>query len=266
VFSDGRVTELPAPDGRATTAVVRDGETLAVLVHDPALCGQRSLVDAVVAAARLALDNARLHAAHRAQLHELHASRARIVVAADAERRRIQRDLHDGVQHKLLAIAMLVERARRDPARLGAVASALTEVIGELRALSEGIYPPVLTEEGLAGAVERLAEGAPLPVYADVDRARLSEHVERAAYFVITEALANVYKHANASEARVRVDRGERGLVVEVSDDGVGGADPDRGTGLHGLHDRVGALNGTFRVYSVRSAGTRVVAELPCES
>jgi signal transduction histidine kinase len=279
VRSDGRAVHRLATNEGATTPVVRRGDLLAVLVHDPALLDQRPLVEAVLAASGLALDNARLLAAQRVQLKEVRASRARIVLATDAERRRIQRDLHDGVQHKLLAVSMLMERAR-DPglhpeatdgdavpaAQLATAATQLREVIGELRALSEGILPPALSEQGLAAAVEMLAERAPLPVLADVPARRWPEHLERAAYFVITETLANVYKHAGASRARVRVGGDARRLVVEVADDGVGGADLTLGTGLRGLHDRVGALNGTLQVESPPGSGTRIVAQLPCGS
>lgn len=276
---DGQAVGRPAGDGRATTPVMRRGQLLAVLVHDPVLLDQRPLVDAVLAASGLALDNARLLAAQRAQLEEVRASRARIVLATDAERRRIQRDLHDGVQHKLLGVSMLMERAR-DPgtgpgtadrgaapaAQLATAAVELREAISELRALTEGILPPALSEQGLAAAVEVLAERAPVPVLADVPMQRWPEHLERAAYFVITETLANVYKHAGASRARVRVAGDAHQLVVEVTDDGVGGVDPALGTGLRGLHDRVSALNGCLRVESPTGSGTRVVAELPCGS
>jgi signal transduction histidine kinase len=279
VRSDGRAVHRLATDDRATTPVRRHGDVLAVLVHDPALLDQRPLVDAVLAASGLALDNARLLAAQRAQLEEVRASRARIVLATDAERRRIQRDLHDGVQHKLLAVSMLMERARDSRPRRGGAdrqaiaatqlataATQLREVIGELRELTEGILLPALSEQGLAAAVEVLAERAPVPILADVPAWRWPEHLERAAYLVITEALANVYKHADASRARIRVEGDARRLVVEVTDDGVGGANPTLGTGLHGLHDRIGALNGRLQVESPPGAGTRVVAELPCGS
>jgi signal transduction histidine kinase len=279
VRTDGRGGELLHTADRTITPVLRRGQRLAVLVHDPALREQRPLIDSVLAAARLALDNSRLLLAERTQLEEVRRSRARILIAADTERRRIQRDLHDGVQHKLLVISMLVEQARdavaRDRALPGGCASArgleaaaaqLREVVRELRELTEGIYPPALAEQGLAAAVEMLAERAPLPVRANVPARRWAEHVERAAYFVITEALANVYKHANATSAHVRVSSEAHRLIVDITDDGVGGADLARGTGLRGLQDRVAALNGLLRVHSPPQSGTQVVAELPCES
>ncbi|MEU6257159.1 histidine kinase [Streptomyces sp. NPDC047043] len=275
VRADGSRADSAPGNGRCVTPVVRRGEPLALVVHDPALREQRPLVDTVLAAAGLALDNARLLAAQRAQLEEIRASRARVVLAADAERRRIQRDLHDGVQHKLLVISMLVDRARGTPAAadddwertdLASAAAHLTEVLAELRALAEGIHPPALAEQGLAAAVEALAERAPLPLLAEIPDRRRPEHLERAAYFIITEALANTYKHARASQVRVEVTDGPDRLFVEIADDGVGGADPVRGTGLRGLEDRVGALDGRLRVDSPPGAGTRLVAELPCGS
>lgn len=261
--------------GRTATPVGDPRRPLAILVHDPALDTQRPLVEAVAAAARLALDNARLVAAQRHHRAELGAARAGAVAAADAERRRIQRDLHDGVQQKLLAISMLVrhahERVSADPAapptaELASAAAYLPEVVRELRLLAEGLHPPILAERGLSAAAEAIAERSPLPLAVDVPAGRWSADVERAAYFVITEALANVYKHAAASRADVRVRQRAGRLLVEISDDGVGGADAAGGTGLRGLHDRVGALGGLLRVSSDMGAGTRVTAELPCAS
>jgi signal transduction histidine kinase len=273
VRSDGRTGE-PALDGRAATVVQRGDEVLAIVAHDAALRERRSLVDAAVAAARLALDNARLVAAQRVLVEQTRASRARIVVAADAERRRIQRDLHDGVQHKLLATGMLVERVRQQLGRpaagadtaLAAAAALLREAIGELRLLTEGIHPPALSEQGLAAAVEALAERAPLPVLVDISGRRWPVPVEQAAYFLVTEALANVYKHARATCALVRADERDGRLVVEVTDDGAGGARAAQGTGLRGLDDRVGAVGGTLRIDSPPGSGTCLVAELPCGS
>jgi signal transduction histidine kinase len=274
IDADGRPVEIPHTGDRAVTLVRRQGEELAALVHDAGLLDQRPLVDAVVAATRLALDNARLHAAQRAQLEEMRASRARIVAAADAERHRIQRDLHDGAQHKLLTVSMLVGQAREEFAtflshpsgKLDTASTQLHEVIRELRELTEGIHPPSLTEQGLAAVIESLAERASLPVRFTVPPQRWPDHVERTAYFVINEALANIYKHAAASCATVHVDVADQTLVVRVVDDGIGGADPDRGTGLRGLHDRVAAIGGTLAIHSSPGAGTRIEAELPCAS
>jgi signal transduction histidine kinase len=262
----------PAAADRVVTPVTRNAEALAILVHDPALASQRPLVEAVVAAARLALDNTRLYAAQRAQLELVNASRTRLVLAADTERRRIQRDLHDGVQHKLMAVSILVQRARAhaDPATggglLATAGTQLGEAIRELRELAQGIHPAALSEQGLAAAVDALAELAPVPVIVDIPAERGPGHVERAAYFMISEALANVYKHAAASQVTVRACRDGLNLVLTVTDDGVGGADPSRGTGLRGLSDRAGALGGSLKVESRPGAGTKIIAELPCVS
>ncbi|REE95037.1 histidine kinase [Thermomonospora umbrina] len=271
---DGRPVPSPTHPGRATTAVERQGRVLAVLVHDPALRQQRSLIESVVAAARLSLDNARLYAAQHAQLEQIRESRARVVVASDAERVRIQRDLHDGVQHKLLTIGVFLGQARDDlvarddgdagPARrLDTLGDMVREVIRDLRDLAENICPPALAEQGLAAAMESVAERAPLPVMVDIPPTRWPEHVERVAYFVVTEALANAYKHARAGKVTVHVADEPLRLIVTVRDDGLGGADPDKGSGLRGLHDRVGALAGTLVIDSAPGSGTTLVATLP---
>lgn len=274
VDADGQPAAIPTGGDRAVTFVDRQGEQLAALIHDPALLDQRPLVDAVVAAAGLALQNARLHAAHRAQLQEALASRARIVAAADAERHRIQRDLHDGAQADLLAISMQIGQARVELADggepsylstlLAKAGGQLHDVIRRLRELAEGIDPPALTEQGLPAAVERLAERAPLPVLFDIPPRRWPGPVERTAYFVINEALANVYKHAHATRATVAVQADDGTLLVQVSDDGIGGADPARGAGLRGLRDRVAAIGGTLHIHTRPDRGTLVEAELPC--
>jgi signal transduction histidine kinase len=253
---------------RVVTPVTRRGQPLAVLVHDPELAGQRSLVDAVVATALLALDNGRLHAALRAQLAEVRASRARIVAAADSERQRIQRDLHDGVQNKLLTTAMLVGQAiLGTPSRaLEQAAEQLREAIADLRELTEGIHPPSLTTYGLAAVVETLAERAPIPVRFQVPARRWAADIEQTAYFVINEALANIYKHAEATHATVLVIMSGDHMLVEITDDGHGGAEPSGGTGLRGLEDRVAAIGGTLRITSDARLGTRIGAELPCVS
>jgi signal transduction histidine kinase len=270
-------TALPLPEGcgdssrrapREVTLVARRGEPLAALVHDSELNGQRSLVEAVVAAALLALENGRLHAARRAQLAEVRASRARIVAAADLERQRIQRDLHDGVQNKLLTAAVLVGQADPGaPSRaLEQAAVQLREAIAELRELTEGIHPPSLTAYGLAAVVETLAERAPIPVRFLVPARRWPAPIERTAYFVISEALANIYKHAAATHATVLVTMSGARVLVEIADDGRGGAEPGRGTGLCGLDDRVAAIGGTLQITSSARHGTRIRAELPCVS
>jgi signal transduction histidine kinase len=265
---------LPPRKGnqRAVTLAERDGRPLAALVHDPAL--DESLVRAAAAAAGIAIENSRLHAEILAQLEEVRASRQRIVEAGDRERRRVERNLHDGAQQRLatlaLSLAMLRDRDGADPAIADALAQAAAELkqaISELRELARGIHPAILTEEGLPAAVESLADRSSLPVrYAADFDVRLPEAVEAAAYFVVSESLANVAKHAGASAARVRLSRCNGALRVEVLDDGVGGADPGRGSGLRGLEDRVAALRGSFGVENPPEGGTRIFAEIPCDA
>jgi signal transduction histidine kinase len=276
VDSRGRRASLPRPgDGpqaRTATLVEREGRPLAALIHDPAL--DQGLVRAAAAAAGMAIENARLHAEVRAQLEEARASRQRIVEAGDRERRRVERNLHDGAQQRLaalaLSLAMLRERGGADPATAASLAQAAAELkraIDELRELARGIHPAVLTEEGLPAAVESLAERSAVPVRvaADFDT-RLPEPVETVAYFVVSESLANVAKYARASGARVALSRCNGTLRVEVVDDGVGGADASQGSGLRGLEDRVSAVRGSFRVETRAAGGTRVLAEIPCDS
>ena len=201
---------------------------------------------------------------------EVRRSRARIVAAADEARRRLERNLHDGAQQRLVAVLLglrLVRgRVKELPDAAAALDSAiaeLVEAVDELRELARGIHPAALTERGLAAAVRGAADRAPLDVEVELELGRHPEPVEAAAYFVVSEALANVAKYASASAARVRLVDGTGSLLVEVEDDGVGGADPTAGTGLRGLADRVAALDGTFAVDSPAGAGTRIRAELP---
>jgi signal transduction histidine kinase len=203
---------------------------------------------------------------------QLTASRARVVTAGDAERRRLERNLHDGAQQRFVGIALALRLLDRliddDPAQahaaLSAVVEELTQGLGELRELARGLHPAVLTDHGLRAAVAAVAQRAPVPVELTFDQGeRPSEAVEVAAYYVVSEALTNVAKYAAASEARVEVRRlGDR-LVVVVSDDGAGGADMRGGSGLRGLEDRVEALGGRLHVRSLPGEGTSVRADLP---
>jgi signal transduction histidine kinase len=270
VDADGRPITLPVG---AVTEVERDGRRIAALVHDPALADEPELVASAGAAAGLALENERLQAELRARLEELRASRERIVEAAQAERRRIERDLHDGTQQRLVSVAMTLgladSRAERDPSGvkplLDEARTELSDALRELRELAQGIHPGILTERGLPAALEDLAYRARLPLELDVDLSqRLPDRVEAAAYFVVSEALTNVAKHAEASAVRIRVVRSDGRAVVEVADDGIGGADGARGTGLRGLADRVDALGGRLQIESVPGRGTVVRAEIPC--
>ncbi len=203
--------------------------------------------------------------AEQARAEELAASRARIVSAAAEERRRIVRDLHDGAQQRLLQALLRIEDARRaapSPA-LDAAAEETRRAVRELRDLASGIHPAVLTDHGLAAALEDLTADATLPVELDVAEDRHPADVEAAAYFVVAEALANVAKHAQATAVTVAACREDGRLVVTVSDDGRGGADPLGGSGLHGLADRVAALGGSLSVDSPPGGGTTIVASLP---
>jgi signal transduction histidine kinase len=270
----GRAIDLPPPKGdRAVTVLGPTDAPVAALIHDPVLLERRALLEAAGAAARLALENERLQAELRAKLAELRASRARIVAAGDAERRRLERDLHDGAQQRLLGLGLALQLVR---AELGDNVNGATELleeaeaelgaaIEELRELARGIHPAVLTEQGLAPALRTLAARSPLPVQiVDVPEERFPAPVEAAAYFVVSEALANVAKHAHASAARVSVVRENGVLSVAVHDDGVGGARPNGRSGLAGLADRVHALDGRLTVDSEAGRGTTLAAELPC--
>jgi PAS domain S-box-containing protein len=204
-------------------------------------------------------------AAEQARAQELAASRARIVAAAAQERRRIARDLHDGAQQRLVHALLRIEQARRATPSdaLDAASEEMRRAVRDLRELAAGIHPAVLTDHGLAAAIEDLTADATLPVELDLIDERFPADLEAAAYFVVSEALTNVAKHAHASSAAVRV-AADGALVVTVSDDGRGGADPLRGSGLRGLADRVAALGGTLHVES--GAGTTVRAEFPLAS
>ncbi len=226
----------------------------------------------MAAATRLAIENERLTAEVRTQLEEVRASRARIVVAGDAERRRVERDLHDGAQQRLVTLALALQVARgqvgasNEPlaGSLDRAGRELELALAELRELARGLHPTVLTEEGLAVAVEALADRTPVPVTVRVPADRFRPEVEAAAYYVVAEALTNVVKYARASAVTLEIDQRDGVLAVQVADDGVGGANPAAGSGLRGLADRVAAIGGTLVVSSTPGAGTVVRAEIPC--
>jgi signal transduction histidine kinase len=272
VDATGRPITLPQGGSRAVTAVTAGGEEVAALVHDPALLDEPALVDSVRATAGLVLENERLAAEVRSQLAEVRASRGRIVAAADAERRRIERNLHDGAQQRLvtLSLALGLEATRADPATAEALARAQDDVevaIAELRELARGIHPTLLRDEGLEAAVQALARRTPLPVTVHGTAAgRLLDAVELAAYFVVSEALTNVVKHASATQASVLLERQPAALRVTVTDDGVGGAHVTPDSGLAGLRDRLEVLDATLTVESEPARGTTVRATIPCES
>jgi signal transduction histidine kinase len=274
VYADlnGRPVQLQDLNGKATTLIDRDGAHVAALIHDPALVDEPELLDAVRTAAGISLENGRLHAELRARLEELRGSRARIVEAAQHERQLLERDLHDGAQQRLIALSLDLSllKGRIDgesEAREG-IEQARRQIaasLSELREIARGIHPAVVSGHGLAVALEQLAARAPLPVELRVEiEGRLAEPLEVAAYYVVSESLTNVAKHAQATTARVEVVKEQHELVLEIVDDGVGGADSERGSGLRGLADRVEALNGRLRVWTPRGGGTRVKAEIPC--
>jgi signal transduction histidine kinase len=273
---DGAPVELPG-DGcqRVATIVEREGSPVAALVHDATLRDEPDLVDAVGAAAGLALENERLQADLRARLTELQASRARIVEATDAERRRLERNLHDGTQQRLvsvsLALGLAESKLASDPEgvrrTLGEAKQGLATALQELRELSQGIHPGVLTERGLEPALRELVYLAPFPIDLTVRAEnRLPSPVEAAAYYVVAEALANVAKYASPNVVLVTIERRNGTAIVEVADDGRGGADPTLGSGLRGLSERVEAMGGTLSIESPVGHGTRLRAEFPCVS
>jgi signal transduction histidine kinase len=271
VDADGEPLDLADTRGRAVTMLDHDGKRVAALIHDPSLLDDPELIKAVGAAASLALENSRLQAELRAQLAEVRASRARIVTAGDAERRRLERDLHDGAQQSLLGVRLALQLARNRLADGGGAVDDLladadaqvVDALEELRGLARGIHPAILTEEGLAPALTSLARRAPLPVVVTACPERLPVPVEATAYFVAAEALANVVKHAHASQVTIDVSREDSRLAIDVTDDGIGGADAV-GAGLRGLRDRVEALDGRLVIDSPLGHGTRVSAAIPC--
>jgi signal transduction histidine kinase len=265
----GRELELPEQDGDRRVTIVREGgEPVAALVHSADVLADRGLVESVAAAARIAVVNARLQTEVRRQVDELEASRSRLVEVGDSERRRLERELHDGAERRLTEVEALLDKAARGAN--GGVAAVLAETQAkldrtrsELREFARGIHPRVLTDGGLPAALEELAERAAVPVELYMNDARYPAPVEAAVYFVCSEALANVGKHADALGATVEVTKRDHTLVIVVSDDGRGGARVEEGSGLRGLADRVEALGGRLTVTSRRGAGTRLVAELP---
>jgi signal transduction histidine kinase len=268
----------PPPDGpdRAVLTIEHERAPLLAIEHDPALRDDPGLVSAAVAAVRLAVENERLGAEVRMQLEAVRASRARLVEAQDTERRRIERDLHDGAQQRLVSLQLSLQMLRRnlgpdaDPAALAELEAATSEAdaaIAEMRELARGVHPAILTEAGLGPALSSLAERSPLPVELDesID-GRLPAPVEATAYFVVAEALTNAVKHAAAGRAVVQAWTTDDRLHLEIADDGRGGAVIDDGSGLRGLEDRVTALGGSFDLASPVGGGTTIAVELPCAS
>jgi signal transduction histidine kinase len=267
----GHPVTLPeAEAGRAWTLVEHEGKRVAAIIHDAELEAQPELVHAAATGAVMALENEQLKADLRARVEELRASRKRIVEETVEARRRLERDLHDGAQQQLVALSLDLQVLRNHVDDAGAkmlVESAvakLSDALSELRELARGIHPAALSQGGLRPALEGLAERAPLSVELRVElEERLPTTIEAAAYFVAAEALTNVAKYARATGARICARRVDTRLELEISDDGVGGADPSRGSGLRGVGDRLGALDGTLAIESPLGHGTRLLATIP---
>jgi signal transduction histidine kinase len=266
----GRQVDVPALSERATSPISRDGRDVAVLLHDPGV--DRDLVASVVAATGVMIENAQLQVELQARLEELRGSRARIVEAEQRARMDLERNLHDGAQQRLVALSLELAALDQDLSRypdlrdrLRPARAEVSASLAELREVAHGIFPAAVRDHGLAVALESLATRATVPVRVQVStEGRLPDRVELTAFYLVSESLANIAKHASASQAVVELARRQGTLVVEVTDDGVGGAATEKGTGLRGLADRVEALGGRLRVWSPDGGGTRIRAEIPC--
>jgi signal transduction histidine kinase len=276
VDADGVAVNPAVRDGRTVTPLARGGTTVALLIHRAGLLDNPELVQELVATGRIALENERLQAVVRAQLEDLRASRARVVAAGDAERRRLERDLHDGAQQRLVSVSLALRLARiqlgpdEDPDLISGMDQAGREIgaaIDELRELAHGIYPAVLTDEGLAAAVEALGERAAIPVrVVAVPEGRFPRPVEAAAYFLVAEACGKIAASAGASSASVEVKQEEGRLLIEVTGQGAAEPGPGLETRITGLSDRVGALDGRLRIEQLPGRGLAIHGEIPCGS
>jgi signal transduction histidine kinase len=271
VDAAGRKLQLPTPgSARQVTRIEDDGHALAALVHDPAVLDSPAMLAAVATIARMAAANARLQIEVRGRLAELEASRVRLLRSEDAERRRLEARLRDGAERRLLALEHTLERARartrggsESARRIARAQEQLTRTLDDLRALARGLHPRALTEHGLCGGLTALAEGSHVPVELSLATGCLGEEIETIGYFVCSEALANVAKHAAAEHVSISVAVADDRVQIRIVDDGVGGADPARGSGIRGIRDRVESLGGVLRIDSAPGAGTSVLAELP---
>jgi signal transduction histidine kinase len=272
VFADtqGRELTVPPPGSdRATTIVERDQEPVAILIHDPAVLRDPGLMDALASAARLDVSNARLRAAVRARVVELEASRRRLIDAGDDERRRLERRLRKGAERSLgdlgavLAGSLASSEVELTRERIARAQVQLTETLDDLDRLGRGLHPRALAEQGLEGALVGIANAFPIPVRITMPAERLPPDVELIAYFVCSEALANAARHASASSMTIRVGIEDGRATIEATDDGRGGAELARGTGLRNLLDRVEVFGGTLIVESDGGRGTRLAAEIP---
>ena len=270
VDARGDVLTLPRPGSdRAVTVVEGERGPVAALVHDPAVLGEPALVEAVTAATRLSVSNARLRAEVQARVAELEASRRRLLVAGDEQRRELERRLHEGAERSLRGIGDVLRKGSASSdggvveERIAAAEAQLSEMLEDLRGLARGLHPRILSDLGLQGALAASLESFSIPVELHVPIDPLDADTELVAYFVCSEALANVGKHASATQAAVSVTTSDRLVRVVVEDDGVGGADVGRGSGLRGLSDRVETVGGTLQVRSGIGRGTRLTAEIP---
>lgn len=273
---EGKRVELPASDSDRAVSVLGDPSTpVAALVYDSSLVHEGQLLDTAAAAARMALENARLQVQLRAQLEEVRQSRVRLVEAADSERQRVERDLHDGAQQQLVTLLLSMQVAKSEALRhrdrrvanlIDGNIAALRLALDELRELARGIHPTILTQAGLVPAIRSLAERCPIPVEVrdELGDVRLAPPLEAALYFVGAEAITNAVKYSNGKRICVSIRRTSGLATIEVSDDGVGGADLSRGSGLRGLTDRVAAVGGRLLVDTVQPSGTTIHAEVPC--
>jgi signal transduction histidine kinase len=271
-YESGEVADLPI-DARARREIRRDDARTAMLLHDPGLLEQPDLLTGVLSAAALSVEMARLRVEVRIQLAEVHASRVRIVEAGYEERRRLERDLHDGAQQRLVSLGVELRRLQLSLPReaqilspaLDKIVAEVASAIGDLRQIAAGVRPARL-DDGLAAALLDLARTAPVPLEVDASRERVAASVEAAAYFIACEAITNAVRHGSPSKVAVKTSWDSGTLHVTVSDDGVGGAVVRRGSGLAGLRDRVAAHGGTFELVSPRGGGTRLEVAIPCES
>lgn len=271
VDAEGNELPQPAADRRAEVPIQRGDLNLAMVVHDPVLRERPDLLTSVISAASLAIEIARLRVEVSLRLAEARESRSRLVSAGMEERRRLERDLHDGAQQRLVSLGLNLRHlqsalpASEEGTRDSIDRSVLEvgEVIEELRELARGVRPPAL-DEGLEPALRELVARSPLEVELLSTSERFDEGIETAAYFVVSESLTNCVKHSGVTSARVEAVRQNGSLVLSVSDDGVGGARPAPGSGLAGLKDRIAAMGGRLDVSSPGGAGTTVSAELPC--
>jgi signal transduction histidine kinase len=273
VDARGRPVAVPeAGTNRAVTPIELNGQRVAVLVHDPAVLEDPGLLGSVSAAAALAATNARLQAEVRAQIAEVEESRRRLLDAGDEERRRLQERLRAGAERRLRTVGATLARARvlaersgdRDlPERSERAERQVTRTLEDLEQLARGLHPPALEDAGLAEALRDLVGQSPVPISLNVSADELPRETAAAAYFVCSEALANIAKYAGASHGVVSVASADDRLMITVTDDGIGGADRRKGSGLEGLADRIDTLGGTFTVESPHGAGTRLTAQIP---